>query len=50
MKIVVLRLEWPYFMAVVSRQPCDRHKINSDEQCVVQELPKELNLSKDELA
>ena len=38
-----------YLVAAVSRQPRDRHKINSDEQRVYQELVDELNLSKDDL-
>ncbi len=38
-----------YLVAAVSRQPRDRHKINSDERRVYQELVDELKLSKDDL-
>ena len=38
-----------YLVAAVSRQPRDRLKINVDEQRVIQELLKQLSLSKDEL-
>lgn len=38
-----------YLVAAVSRQPRDRHKINSDERRVYQELVQQLKLSKDDL-
>ena len=38
-----------YLVAAVSRQPRDRHKINSDERRVYKELVQELNLSQDDI-